>query len=669
MAKAKLRFNAKELAALNRPARWEWLRSIPDDAEIVVVFEDGAVTTTAPETIYSIYCWGIYNLYPNTPALKHHLLTGGHLYGDSHLTLMNNVLWDCYEAYNRQLDLERLQKLIYEETNHLYNDFTAECGEYVETMDIYDFLEISGHPEIQKAITEVKPTPYNIATYVYPKARAILTDEQQLPNNRIARAIQNKQLNIGQIMQCTVVRGSAADVDSRLFPRPIMANFTLGMRTLYDSITESRGATRALTNNEDHLRKVEYFNRKTQLMASTIMRLHREDCGSTTYLPWAVHAKDLQRIEGVYYWNEKARKLQAIRLTDTHLIGQTIQLRNPLYCAHPDSQGVCAVCLGEISLSIPDYTNPGDFAARCMSEESAQTVLSTKHLDGNAMSSHLSISAFEERYINQGNDENSLVFSPRLKDKKVRIHINANEARGFGVFDFNSGIRIDLLQTSQITELSEIMFEIVHGKETERVQISVSSGSLRSSLSHEMLAYVRDHGWNLDENNNFVIDLSHWDFAQPALVVPARAQNMLDVIKSIESFLRASNSSAVSTKTGRGQGDDGEEGPVRNQTLRTITDIPTALREFYELVTSNLQMNLPHLSLILKSTMIRSSEDRDYRIPLLGNKVEFGSFDTTMERRSAGTAMAYERHHQMLTSPTSYLIKNRPDSIYDPLLR
>lgn len=661
------RYVARELAQQPRQALWDLTNAHPRDTKIEVVFDDGVLVTNYHQTLFSVYCWGIYNVYPKTPTSISHHLNDGLIRASTHTDLMNRVLWDCHSAYQGAVDMETLWELIYQETNRLYNDFTYGCEEYVQTMSVFDFTDIAGHPKIQKIIAETRPSSFSIASHCYPRAKEILTDPKQLPNNEIARAVTNGLLAMGQVLQCTVVRGAGTDVDSRIFPRPIMSNFTVGMNTLHDSLVESRSASKSLSFNEDHLSKVEYFNRKLQLMASVIMRLHREDCQTTEYLPWSVHSKDLSKLVGVFYRDEASGQLIAIRDSDTHLIGKTIQLRSPLYCAHPDPQGVCAVCVGEIAHSIPDGTSPGDFAARCMGEEATQTVLSTKHVDGNASSSRLDITPFEENFISQGDEDNALVLSPKLRGKQVQMVVKSTEAKGFGTFDLDSTMRIDILQTSQITELSEVIFLITEGKTVERNIISVSSGSLKSSLSHEMLAYVRDHGWSLDERNNFIIDLKDWDFSQPAFVIPMRSENMLDVIRSIESFLRASTTGSGSTRPGRAGGREVVGG--RDGTLRTIREIPVAMSRFYELVTSNMALNLPHLALLLKATMIRSSKHRDYRLPHLGNQVEFGAFDTTMERRSAAGAMAFERHHQMFTTPASYIIKNRPDSVYDPVLR
>jgi len=652
-------FNAREMLSIPKKDLWEAANGSPITKKIKVVFDDGELTTNYQQTIFSVYCWGLLNKYPKTPISIRHHLNGMMIKSNTHTELMNRVLWDCYDQYKGRIDMELAWEIIYRDTNIFYNDFTYGCEAHVQSMNVFDFIEIADDPDIQSIIQSTKATAHSIDSHCYPKARKVISDSIRFQNNAITRSTRNESLSMGQALQCLVMRGAVTDTDSNIFPKPIMSNFTYGLNTLHDSLVESRSAAKSLTFNDKHLSDVEYFNRKLQLMSSTILRLHRGDCGSTQYLPWFVNAKDLSKIVGIYYLDEESGKLKVIREKDSHLIGKVILMRSVLYCAHTDTQGVCSTCLGEISHSIPDGTSPGDFAARCLSEESAQTVLSTKHLNANAIATELELSAYEREFL-VATEDNHMMLNPNLAKLKPKLIVKADEAKGFGFFNDSKHFKIELLQASRISSLSEVVFLTTKGNETERNYLSVSNGSLRSSLSHDMLEYVFTHKWSLDNKNNFIIDLKDWDYNKFAFNLPMRSQNMMDIVKSIEGFL----SKASGKKLGTNEDDE-----IVYKSLSSIDSIPVAIKQFYELVTASLSLNLPHLSLILKAAMVRSSEHNDYRIPHLGNRVEFGHLHMLMENRSAAAAMAFERHRQMLTTPASYLVEHRPDSIYDALLR
>jgi hypothetical protein len=109
----------------------------------------------------------------------------------------------------------------------------------------------------------------------------------------------------------------------------------------------------------------------------------------------------------------------------------------------------------------------------------------------------------------------------------------------------------------------------------------------------------------------------------------------------------------------------------RSETVKSLKNYDTvddALRGFYELVSSRLFVNIVHQEILVKVCQIRSSRDRDYRVPLLGNKMEFGKFDFNIFNRSQGPAMAYQNHRQQWNNPATYLVTRRPPHPLDSIL-
>ena len=89
----------------------------------------------------------------------------------------------------------------------------------------------------------------------------------------------------------------------------------------------------------------------------------------------------------------------------------------------------------------------------------------------------------------------------------------------------------------------------------------------------------------------------------------------------------------------------------------------------YELVSSRLKFNLAHLECLVRTCMIRSSANWDYRLPAPGNAVEFGRYGEIMAMRSMGAAMAYESHGSILFNPLAFVVEDRPDHPLDAMLR
>ena len=60
-------------------------------------------------------------------------------------------MFDCYETYNKKIDMEVLTKIVYETLNKIYNDFTYKLEAYVSTISIFDFIEVVENEEIKRS--------------------------------------------------------------------------------------------------------------------------------------------------------------------------------------------------------------------------------------------------------------------------------------------------------------------------------------------------------------------------------------------------------------------------------------------------------------------------------------------------------------------------------------
>lgn len=635
-------YKARDLAAMDKLTLW----SLPDGV-MKVEFDDGVLETTTRATIYSAYMWGLYVTHPKTPALKAHHIGNRRMGSNTSMELLGAVIWDAYEAYDRQLVVEDLNRHAYEVTNKIYNDFTYGLEAYVTTLDILDFIDVIDHPVIAKANEEVLPTEASIER-TYRKIREVLQDPKELIGNPVAIAAKNGLVSMGQILQCVGPLGFVTDKDSHIFRYPVMTGYAHGINRMYDKLVESRKATKALAATEKPLQETEYFNRQMQLLAGTLATIYPGDCGSTHTIPWYIDPGDLTALAGKYYVGSDGR-LRILRETDTHLRGETLQLRTALHCRHPDRNGVCATCFGDLALSIPAYTNIGHVSATALCEQVSQKVLSIKHEEKSAGANTLELSEYDQKFIKIGSDPNTIKLADRMENSRVIMTIHAEEAPALASIDHTDDVRT--LTPSAISELSAVELTIVSREQTMPVVVPVSAGTRRSSMSHELLNYLKTKGYSITAQGNYAIDLSEWDMDFPLFVLPLRHTNMLDYMKTIETFLKAS--------------------PSAQDAKNSLLDhkLPEhALRAFNQLVASQLKVNIAHLEILIRVTMISSAKHRDYRLPLPGNVVEYGSFGNTMAMRSLGAGMAYERHKIVLTNPATYLAYARPPHILDPLL-
>jgi hypothetical protein len=650
-----LAFNARDLAAMDKQELWR----LPI-GPIAVKFDDGILETNTKATILSAYVWEYYNRYPKVKTRKGHHLNciglgrqqtlGKETIGD----MLGILMRDVFEDYDRAIpmdEIEKMWKLAYEITNWIYNDFTYRCEAYVTTVNALHLIELLAHPVINKINKEVVPTHESVDA-AHDKIKRVLEDKSQLTKNPIAAAARAGHASMGQIVQVIGPRGYITDIDSNIFRHPVLRSYSSSIRSLHDAMVESRHASKALYFTKDPLQQSEYFNRKLQLMAETLENLHRGDCGSTKYLELRLQGRDLTGFEGKYYWTPTGLKI--LKKDDRHLIGEIVQFRSVLHCKHPDPRGVCSTCFGEIALSLPLRTNLGHMAATTICEKVSQRVLSTKHEDGSSNVLDIELSDYERRYLRAVPNEHVLKLSDRLAGRHVTLTIYAPEAQHLS--DITQIEDLSTITLNRISELTVVEFVVADGKNgPDRAEVMVSMDRRRSSMSHHLLEHIKRVGWGLTSTGNYTIDLSEWDASLPLFELPLRHVNMVDFMKRIEAVIRST-------------GDTGKRIVRGQKTFKDFNNTKDALMELYSLVTDKIKVNVAHMEVIVLATQIRSSENLDYRIPVSGNKTEFGTYTDKMQYQSLSAQMAYQNHQRVISNPRSYIIRDRNDHPLDALM-
>jgi hypothetical protein len=634
---------ARDILALSKDELW----ALPHSTHLTVVFDDGEVVTTTKRTIYCTYLWNIHRVYPKTPLLTRHHMGMDRISSKVHNTLLETIYRDWYTTYCQDPDYDReaCWKLLYETVNEIYNDFTQRIDDHVATLSILDFVQVLDTPAIREANSTVVPTQKSIND-TYDSITKSLMDDQALNHNAIAQAVRSSLVDIKQVLQCVGPRGFLTEINSTIWPQPITVGYAQGMRSLYDSMIESRSAAKALMFAKDPLAQCEYFNRKLQLVAQVVETIAPGDCGSQHYMSWKVEPSELKVMAGIHYVENG--EVKTISPTDRSLEGQILQLRTPFGCIDPDRQTVCEVCYGQLAHSIPDGTVPGHLAAISIGEKTSQLVLSTKHVDGSSSVDDIDLGEAYAAYLVPGAEDNTLRLSPELKGLPVRIVIREDSAKSLPDIDMLNNL--DDINVARITEMSDAKFQIGHDDDEggmHEITVPVSMGSRLGSLTAEALYYIKDRRYSQADNNDYVIDLTEWDHSLALFELPLKHLNMLDYQDSVESVILSADK-----KFGLAKFDDPME----------------AIKYLLALISSKLSINLSHVMTIAYAVSAVDPKNADYRLPRGGEDFKFAPIGELMSNRSMGAMMAYERQESPFTNPETYIIRNRPRHPMDSLL-
>ena len=652
------RISARTLLGYNTEDLWETLYQ-----PFILVFDDGQeLLTDHKETLLSSYFWNIHRVYPLTPILQRHhvshVLKGKALTSKTHIELLGIIFQDVVHTYNLPTPASRdhLTRMVYEVTNDIYVNLIKHAEAYVVSIDALDFINIIDNPTVKPILDSLTYDRSSI-DHAYTVLLDVLNNASDLTNNALARATRAKMVNANQVLQCVGPRGFLTNVDGMQIPIPVLRSYTTGMKSLYNTMVESQSAAKSLYFSESPLQDAEYFARRLQLLCMSVERLHYTDCGSTEYLLWrvkppvesndrVVYPGDLKFMVGKYYYDDQSGKLKTITMADRHLYGTTIKMRSVAYCKHEDHHGVCSVCFGQMADNISPNANLGHVCAATMTQQTSQSVLSTKHLDASSSSEPIALTEVSRRYFTVGRGGSTYLFSKELKDKKISMVVSQAEA--FGLTDIMIVPNVEDINPSRISEIDFVGFELQLDDSTTEGNVTpvcVSQNGRYAMLTHEFLKYLKLNKWNLDNRGNFVFDLQYWDYTKPVLRLPEMEY----------SFSLHSHQIAVII-----------ESRMKEISDRMKPDSPAStLVELFDLVNSKLNVNIALLEVILYAIMIRDGENGDFGLARNSTTRSLGVADLTIKNRSLSAAMAYEDQATVLVDPKSFYEMGRPDSLFD----
>ncbi len=628
----------------------DYLRDFDKNFEIV--FEDGEVLeTTRKRTFVSSFYWRIFREFDDLSikitkeAHVASILGTKMLQSSTHAKLASNIFKMIIEAYEfiKPHDREVLQKLIQEATNDLYVALRDLSGSHLQTIHLMDCIDLMYHPKIWKASMECPETPRGVES-VYKVVKEVIETDRSVRNNGMVKAVRSGAVKINQVCQSIAVRGFPKEVNGRIYRHLARSNYLFGMVNLYEFAADSRGSAEHLSATESPLQDSEYFSRRLQLQACVLERIAYTDCGTRKTIPFLVRPpghieatdewreSDLKYLVGKYYVDPTTGDLKIIRITDKHLEGTTIQLRSVLTCEHHDPHAVCQVCFGQLSNNHSRWANLGVVSSTTVVSKISQKTLSTKHHISSGQGSGIVLTEKLGSFFRRGKKNTDYVLRPEIMKTNPKIIVARDNA--LGLVDVVNNDDISLFNPERITGFEKVRFIYKSTKDgtVGSDTLTVSQGKRPASMSHQMLSYIKEHGYTTDERNNFVIDLSNWN-----------ADDVIFTLPDIQvSFSAHGNAIAELV-----------ESKFENLAERSTEDAPLrVLIQLFDMVTSKLDVNIATLEAIIYS--LQQASASDYSMGRGSDKVCLGIGKALIWNRSMGTAVSYQEWAPLLINPESY---------------
>ena len=646
-------YNARELVNWSNEA----VMSLPlhhqvqfDDGEIIETFQN--------ETVYSHMFWQIFRPYPKARILKSHhirtILGKESLTTDTHTKLCSKIFRSIVEDENLFLpeQKEPLLALIYKTVSSSMSRLSILSEENVTSIDILDFIEIAKHPEIERLRTEAYQDSSKIK-YAYEETIKIIENEPRFIDNGLSKAVKSKMVKANQVVQCVVFRGFATEVDGAIFPEPIWSNYTFGNTTFADFVKDSRTAAKSHFYSDTALKDSEYMARKFRLFSTVLERIVYEDCGSTNHVSWLVKGEetdssgtiiypgDLPFLLGKHYLNEDGKTYLSIEGNEKHLIGKVIKLRTLLYCKTPDPHAVCHVCAGKLSENISRFANIGHLGSVTTTKETTQNILSIKHVNTSSTALKILLGDHERQFMNTGAQGSAYYLNKSLKALQPKLTFLRDEAAGLidlAIIDELNQIRLPRISQTTTVKLSTLQKGIPYD-----ITLNVRQKTKASMMSRELLEYIKEKRWDVDDHNNFVFDMKDWDFDQPLLVMQNKEESYVDLANQINVLVQSSQKMVQK---------------------RQVKDAPKLLlQELFDLVNSKLRVNILSFEIMIYALMVESTTN--YALSRNAKDAVLGVAELLIKFRSLGAALAYEDMHETLSNPANFYQGRRPDSPLD----
>lgn len=655
-------------------------RELPD--AISVTFDDGKTGIYHRRKIlFSAMFWGYYRHFSNVPvtevAMVETLMKGKPLNAKTSVEFQTRIARTIgeynIEAKRRSLagsgemffdmsdpEVKRALFRLNDETRNLaYNYLNSLSQAYVNSIDWMDFVEIMEHPELIGVIAKVQQNASSVTIELaYKEIKEFLLKNEDLKNNPVVRAVRSGMVNMNQVMQCVGIRGVPTEVNGALLREPIKTNYTLGMNDIYSYTADSRSAAKALYNSERPLEEAVYFSRRLELLCMTVETIAAGDCGSQDYVEWRVRGRefdeyglqsypgDMAFLVGKHYLDESSGQLRTISVQDAQeraeeFRGRKLLLRSAHRCKHPDPHVVCETCFGALSSNVPPKANLGHLCSATMTQQTNQSVLSTKHLDASAVALAIVLSAIARRHFDLNDTRNGYKLRADLVGKPVMMYVSRDQV--YGMTDITTARSLEDLSPSRISSIETVLIERDADGLILRDEIIVSQSKRKASFTMAFLRYLREHGWSSDDRGNFVIDLSKWHNQEAIAMLPDMEYSFSDHAKQIAELIESSQKKAAARQHG--------------------SNPDAVLKELFQLVNSKLAVNIACLEVIVYAAM--NYGPGDYRLARNSPTACMGVSELTIRHRNISHAYAYEGISKTIMNPETFFPENRTDSVLD----
>ena len=609
---------------------------------------DGTIRVSKRQAFLNLFWWPILTAF-NIPLRKDHFIKNK-AYSASSL----------YDEWNRYYDeimsitshnAKLLKQTMWKVLEDMYYFGCIDLAEYVASLDIIDMSQITTEPVMDNIIKtkydlvdangDLKPylSTKNVEEIIATHGKEIiklLETKGALKNQRLLPFQRTGQLNVHQVPQTMYCFGIRTDINDAIVKMVVIGSALDGLRNIHEFADEALSARKTAFYNHEAVKQSQYFNRRMQLVCSSVKQLYEGDCGSTITVAFRIKEKTKNNVIGKFII-DNGRLVCLTKYNIDSYVDKIVQLRSPMTCRYRN--GVCEVCGGRIYSNFNFKLSPGIISSIHTVESVTQKILSAKHLV-KTMSIIYRIPTDLE-HIFEARNTSEIAWNKEFVGKWSNKKFDADLKLGIPYDSFRNFTDVKLIRGDSVCETSMSNLSTIYIRKGDKVIIEANMKNDKDnmpSFSIDMLKHIRDNFTNLEHKNGCIwIPIAGTEY-MPLMVTKIMNDNMLAFVKRVDTFFKK----------------DIKKFRTNSSALEAATDI------LYDKVS----VNITHIETVLKSFQVTSATDRSIPRVEDTNDVQYRGMDDILEYRHVGSKLAYEDLKNHIYSAETYL-NNRQKSVFD----
>lgn len=623
--------------------------------EFIVDLADGPLIMTGRWLSVNIFLWRPL-VKRGYPVSKRHSIWQGlftkEILAQISTEIYNDVIGVTHKigtAVTGQVEGEILYDLM-ENIDHMHHWISRDLGEYHLSISAFKLCRLLNDPRI-KPLTKIDVSAEMNVSIAAAEAKfksqgdeiVNRLKDKSIPNNIIAPFLELGLLSSQQLPRVVMALGFRTDASDQIVRYPITRSYVEGMGDIKDFAVESLDAKKTIYYNRNAMPDSQYDNRKQQILASSVRRLYEGDCGSKLTVPFYIYKSsgalkgNSQQTLGKNIICDDGSMLMLTRNNIENYIGKTVNMRSPLTCRYTD--GTCHVCGGLLTDFMHKNIVIGIASTVEYMSAASQLVLSAKHFSKTSSITYRIPEQLTDLLIVKQND---IFINPNVDAARLKIKVNFWDVAHIQDLkaseDEDNEDNMASIGEQQFSSINYLTFVDSNDIPITGEIPMVSEGTI-PYFSSELLVYIKDNFRSVKIGDEIIIPLKKFNhITEPILRCVIESNSMIKFNATLEKFVKTD--------------------------IRKFTSLTEVLSAFTKLVYTEIETNVMHLEIVLKSYLI--TDEDNYNIPIVEdiNNVKFDSLGSIIPRRSLGQQFAYQELLKYLSDPATYVLPH-PRGLFD----